>query len=53
MRQLEAHVTQLRNLVIKADGSKVEGQGRRKPQREFDFNKYVAGAVLALHVEDP
>ncbi|GFR97712.1 tRNA pseudouridine synthase [Elysia marginata] len=40
VRQLEAHVTQLRNLVIKADGSKTEGQGRRKPQREFDFNKY-------------
>ncbi|GFO26242.1 tRNA pseudouridine synthase [Plakobranchus ocellatus] len=40
VRQLEAHVTQLRNLVIKADGSKIEGQGRKKPQREFDFNKY-------------
>ncbi|RUS72416.1 hypothetical protein EGW08_019821, partial [Elysia chlorotica] len=40
VRQLEAHVTQLRNLVIKAEGSKTEGHGRRKPQREFDFNRY-------------
>ncbi|XP_012946059.1 uncharacterized protein LOC101858380 [Aplysia californica] len=38
VQQLEAHVVQLRNIVLKADGSKAEG--RRKAQREFDFTKY-------------
>lgn len=41
VQQLEAHVTQLRNIVLKQDGSKTEGQGRRKQQREFDFTRYV------------
>lgn len=44
VRQLESHVKQLQNIVIKNDVSTSQPvAGRRKPktQREIDFNKYV------------
>ncbi|PVD36686.1 hypothetical protein C0Q70_03672 [Pomacea canaliculata] len=37
VQQLEAHVTQLRNIVLKSDKEKA---ARRDKQRQFDFNKY-------------
>ncbi|CAG5125894.1 unnamed protein product, partial [Candidula unifasciata] len=37
VQQLEAHVTQLRNIVLKQDG---DNHGHKKQQREFDFTKY-------------
>lgn len=38
VQQLEAHVTQLRNIVLKSDKEKA---ARRDKQRQFDFNKSV------------
>ncbi|CAL1543678.1 unnamed protein product [Lymnaea stagnalis] len=43
VQQLEAHVTQLRNIVLKQDDTSTastDSQCRRKQQREFDFKKY-------------
>ncbi|XP_055864792.1 uncharacterized protein LOC106070325 [Biomphalaria glabrata] len=40
VQQLEAHVTQLRNIVLKQDGTTDATHGRRKQQRIFDFTKY-------------
>ncbi|KAH9504417.1 tRNA pseudouridine synthase 3 [Bulinus truncatus] len=40
VQQLEAHVTQLRNIVLKQDGTKEDANSRRKQQRVFDFTKY-------------
>ncbi|KAK7093454.1 uncharacterized protein [Littorina saxatilis] len=37
VQQLEAHVTQLRHIVLKADKASAR---REKAQRQFDFNKY-------------
>ena len=37
VQQLEAHVTQLRHIVLKRDGG-ATGK-REKAQRQFDFNK--------------
>ncbi|XP_046362072.1 tRNA pseudouridine(38/39) synthase-like [Haliotis cracherodii] len=39
VRQLEAHVTQLRNIVLKGE-LKVDCKKKLKAQREFDFSKY-------------
>lgn len=39
VQQLEAHVTQLRNIVLKNDEAHSDGHGQKKPQREFDFTK--------------
>lgn len=38
VQQLEAHVTQLRHIVLKSDKEKTGAH--RKTQRQFDFNKY-------------
>ncbi|XP_060594802.1 uncharacterized protein LOC132749124 isoform X2 [Ruditapes philippinarum] len=43
VRQLESHVKQLQNIVIRKDVSTSQPVGRQrksKPQREIDFNKY-------------
>jgi hypothetical protein len=43
VRQLESHVKQLQNIVIRKDVSTsqpVARQRKSKPQREIDFNKY-------------
>jgi len=42
VRQLEAHVKQLQNIVIKKDsssGQPVSAKRKMKPPREIDFNK--------------
>ncbi|OWF44026.1 tRNA pseudouridine(38/39) synthase [Mizuhopecten yessoensis] len=52
VRQLETHVNQLRNVVLKSQGETNTKQSRKKGQREFDFKKYntrhVALKVLYL-----
>ncbi|KAK7476801.1 hypothetical protein BaRGS_00031962 [Batillaria attramentaria] len=40
VQQLEAHVTQLRHIVLKNDKEKAGARGKEKTQRQFDFNKY-------------
>lgn len=52
VRQLETHVNQLRNVVLKSQGESNTKQSRKKGLREFDFKKYntrhVALKVLYL-----